>query len=80
MVSRLKFTGLLPNIVEACSFIPSKFKGHTTFINKALHALTTPLMIIALFFVLIIPEISGGLVAGSMLLHFIGHLFEGILN
>ena len=80
MASKLKFIGLLPNIVESCSFIPSKFKGHTTLINKALHALTTPMMIIAFFTVTIIPEISTSLIAGSFALHGIGHFFEGILN
>ena len=80
MASRLEFIGLLPNIVESCSFIPSKFKSHSTLINKALHALTTPMMIIAFFMVQIIPELSTSLIAGSFALHGIGHFFEGILN
>ena len=80
MVRRLTFTGLIPNWVEACSFIPSKFKSHRTFINKALHMITTPMMILAFFLLYIIPEVSGTLVASSLALQLIGHFFEGILN
>ena len=80
MVRRITFTGLIPNWVEACSFIPSKYKSHDTFINKALHAVATPLMVIAFFLVHIVPEISTSLMAGSFALHGIGHFLEGILN
>ena len=80
MDNRITFTGIMPNLVEACSFIPSKYKSHTTFINKALHAIATPLMISSLFLITIIPEISGSLIIGSFTLHALGHFFEGILN
>tara|TARA_B100000131_G_C17879755_1_gene517769 strand:- start:305 stop:547 length:243 start_codon:yes stop_codon:yes gene_type:complete len=80
MVRRLTFTGLLPNWVEACSFIPSKYKSHKTFINKALHALATPVIILAFFLLNIVPEVSSSLIAGSFALQGIGHLFEGLLN
>ena len=80
MVRRLTFTGLLPNWVEACSFIPSKFKSHDTFINKAFHALATPMTVIALFLLFMAPDISTSLLAGSFALQGIGHFFEGILN
>ena len=80
MVRRITFTGLLPNWVEACSFIPSKFKSHDTFINKALHALATPVMIVAFFLLSILPEVSTTLMASGFALHGIGHFLEGILN
>ncbi len=80
MVRRLTFTGLIPNWVEACSFIPSKFKSHRTFINKALHAIANPIMMVAFFLLTILPEISTTLIASSFALHGIGHFFEGILN
>ena len=80
MVRSITFTGIMPNLVEACSFIPSKYKSHKTFINKVLHALATPLMITAFFLLSVLPETSGSLIAGSFALHIIGHFFEGILN
>ena len=80
MDGKLKFIGFMPNIIECCTFIPDRFKGHTSIINRTLHTLCTPAIISALFFSSSFPDLSTGLVAGSFTLHIAGHLIEGILN
>ena len=80
MVRNLKFIGFMPNIIECIDFIPSKYKTHNTFINKAMHLLCTPVVVSALFFSSAFPDLSTGLVTSTFFLHTIGHFLEGTLN
>ena len=79
-IKKITFNYIIPDIVEACAFIPEKYKTEKTFINKVLHKCSIPITIAAFILVAAAPLLSTGLFAGSMLMHFIGHLAEGILN
>ena len=79
-IKKLTFDYLIPDVIEACSFLPEKFKSEKTFINKFLHRVSVPITIAAFILVAAAPLLSTGLFAGSMLMHFIGHLAEGLLN
>lgn len=80
MVSRIKFIGLMPNIIECCAFIPDRFKSHETLFNKAMHKLCTPFMLSAFFLSSSLPDLSTSFVVGSFMMHVVGHLFEGLFN
>ena len=79
-IKNLTFTYIIPDMVEACSFIPNKFKSEKNIINKALHQISVPITLIAFLFVASAPLLSSSLFAGSMFLHLIGHLIEGFVN
>tara|TARA_B100000131_G_scaffold122517_2_gene119600 strand:+ start:2615 stop:2866 length:252 start_codon:yes stop_codon:yes gene_type:complete len=79
-IKKLTFNYLIPDIVEYCSFIPDRFKSEKTFINKTLHKFSVPVTIAAFILVASSPLLSTSLFAGSMFMHFIGHLAEGIIN
>tara|TARA_R100000152_G_C6754693_1_gene178403 strand:+ start:1126 stop:1377 length:252 start_codon:yes stop_codon:yes gene_type:complete len=79
-IKKLTFNYLLPDIIEYCSFIPDKFKSEKTAVNKALHKISVPVTILAFILVAAAPILSTGLLAGSMFMHMIGHLAEGIIN
>ena len=79
-IKALTFTYIIPDIVEVLPFVPNKYKTETQLINKVLHKLSVPLTLSAFIFFAAAPLLSGGLFAGSMLLHLIGHILEGILN
>ena len=79
-IKKIEFIGLMPTIVENCSFVPDKYKGHTVFINRLLHKFATLGVIAALFMCTSSPDISAGLVAGSFGTHVVGHFLEGFFN
>tara|TARA_B100001250_G_scaffold412097_1_gene442415 strand:+ start:2868 stop:3119 length:252 start_codon:yes stop_codon:yes gene_type:complete len=79
-IKNLTFNYLLPDIIEACSFVPEKFKSEETFINKSLHKISVPITLAAFILVAATPLLSTTLFAGSMMMHLIGHLAEGFLN
>ena len=79
-IKNLTFNYLIPDIVEACSFVPDKFKSEDKFINKLLHKISIPVTLTAFILVAAAPLLSTGLFAGSMAMHLIGHLAEGLLS
>ena len=79
-IKKITFNYIIPDIIEACSFIPDKFKSEDTKINKLLHKISIPITLSAFILVAAAPILSTGLFAGSMFIHFIGHLAEGIIN
>ena len=79
-IKKLTFTYIIPDLVEACPFIPDKFKSEKTFVNKILHKISFPVTLAAFILFAAAPILSGSLFASSMFLHILGHLAEGILN
>ena len=79
-IKNLTFTYIIPDMLEACSFVPDRFKSENNVINKALHKVSIPLTLTAFFLFGALPLLSTGLFAGSMFLHLIGHLAEGLLS
>jgi hypothetical protein len=79
-LKNIQFIGLMPNLVECCSFVPARYKGHEVAINRALHKLGTLGVVGALFLCTSSPDISIGLVAGSFGSHLLGHLLEGFFS
>ena len=79
-IKKIEFKGLMPTLVENCSFVPTKYKGHNVFINRFLHKIGTLGILVALFMCTSAPEVSVGFMAGSLGTHVVGHLFEGFFN
>jgi hypothetical protein len=79
-IKKIQFIGLMPNIIECCSFVPDKYKSHNVFINRILHKIGTLGILAALFMCTSSPDISAGLVAGSFGTHVVGHFLEGFFN
>tara|TARA_B100000131_G_scaffold86110_1_gene83052 strand:- start:11518 stop:11769 length:252 start_codon:yes stop_codon:yes gene_type:complete len=79
-IKKITFNYLLPDIVEACSFIPEKYKSEDNLINKSLHKLSVPITLSAFILVASAPILSTGLFAGSMSLHLVGHAIEGFFS
>lgn len=79
-IKNLTFTYIIPDMVEACSFVPDRFKSENNLFNKVLHQLSIPITLTAFMLFAAAPLLSSGLFASSMLLHLIGHLAEGLFS
>ena len=79
-IKKIEFIGLMPTIIENCSFVPNKYKGHNVFINRVMHKLGNLGILGALFMCTSAPDISVGFMAGSLGTHVVGHFLEGFFN
>ena len=79
-IKNITFTYIIPDLVEACSFVPDKFKSENNTINIILHKLSVPVTLAAFAFFAAAPVLSGGLFAGSLFMHLTGHLLEGLFS
>ena len=79
-IKNLTFNYIIPDMVEACTFIPARFKSENNVINVLLHKVSVPITLSAFIFVASAPTLSTGLFAGSMSLHLLGHIIEGFTS